>query len=140
MKPVVQTRRGGHDVPPEQRGDCMQASIASILEVPIERVQIPHSDDEHWWDTAQRGVRALGYALVVADPRIWPDTFWLAGVPSLNLFRENGSPLPHMIVMHDGVVAHDPSLGKRYEAGTPIDQIKVTDAYVLVPLVYEAAA
>lgn len=140
MKPVMQTKRGGHNVPPEERGDCMQASIASILEVPIERVQIPHSDTEHWWDIAQRGCRTLGYALVVASPTIWPDAVWLAGVPSLNLRREDGSPLPHLIVMNGARVAHDPSLGRRYEVETPIEQINVTDAYVLVPLVYHSEA
>ena len=51
MKPVMQTKRGGEDVPPEERGDCLSAAIASILEVAIKDVPIPHSDHEeyHWW-------------------------------------------------------------------------------------------
>ena len=140
MKPVMQTKRGGPNVSLEERGDCLNAAIASILEVPVERVVIPWSEEEHWWDSTQTAVRALGYEIVVADTRIWPGADWLAGVPSLNLRHDDGRPVPHMIVMHDGLVAHDPCLGKRYEVGTPIDQLNVTDAYVLVPLAYEVAA
>lgn len=139
MKPVMQTKRGGLNAPPEERGDCLQASIASILEVPVTDVDVPWND-EHWWDTVQRAVRGHGYVMVVADATIWPDTYWLADVPSLNLVDESGAPLPHMIVMHDGVVSHDPALAKRYAVGTPRDQITINGAYVLVPLAIRSLA
>jgi hypothetical protein len=134
VKPVQQTKRGGLNVPLEERGDCLNAAIASVLEVPIERVVIPWSEDEHWWDSTQRACETLGFRMVVADVQIWPDTYWLAGVPSLNLFHDDGRPVSHMIVMQGGQVAHDPCLGRRYEVGASIEEIDVTDAYVLVPL------
>lgn len=143
MKAVMQTKRGGPNVPPEERGDCFDACVASILGVPITAVPIAHSDDpeHHWWDAAQEAVGRLGYQLVVADAKCWPWGWWIAAVPSLNLGTyDDGRPVPHVIVMSGGTVAHDPSLGKRYEVGTPIDDLDVMDAYVLVPLEYAVAA
>jgi len=140
MIPVTQTKAGGADVPPEERGDCMAAAIASILELPIERVQIPHRDDEHWMDTVQRVLRPLGYAMVMANSDFWPDSYWLAGVTSLNSTYADGVPLLHMIVMKRGQVAHDPSPGRRYPVGTPRNQLAIDGAYVLVPLRYAASA
>lgn len=43
MKPVMQTKRGGSGAPPEERGDCLAACLASLLEVPIEDVPVPHN-------------------------------------------------------------------------------------------------
>ena len=138
MKPVMQTKRGGEDVPPEERGDCLSAAIASILEVAIEDVPIPHSDHEeyHWWDATQEALAIHGYIAVIADTGFVIGGWWLAGVPSLNLRKPNGAPLPHMVVMHEGKVAHDPSLGQRYEVGTPVEDLILLDAYVLAPLSY----
>lgn len=137
MIPVMQTKRGGSGVPPEERGDCLAACLASLLEVPIEDVPIPHGDDDgpHWWDLTQAALRPHGWRCVVADRRIYPDGYWLAFVPSRNLRRESGEPESHVIVMHDGQVAHDPSLGDRYALGTSIEDLEVQSAYVLVPLV-----
>lgn len=143
MIPVKQTKRGGPDVPPEDRGDCWSACIASILEVPIEAVPVPHSDDpeHHWWDVTQRAVEPHGFEVVKADYVVYPYGYWIAGVPSLNLGRDrHGRPVPHVIVMQGGQVAHDPSLGKTFAAGTPIEEVDVFDAYVLVPLVIRSLA
>lgn len=137
LKPVKQTKRGGPNVPPEERGDCWSACIASILEVPIEAVPVPHSDDEdfHWWDATQRALRPHGFEVVVGSVSIYPSGYWMAVVPSLNLGTfDDGRPVPHIIVMDGPYVAHDPSLGKCYEAGTTIDQLDVKDAYVLASL------
>jgi hypothetical protein len=137
MKPVKQTKRGARDAPPEERGDCMDAAVASILELPLERVRIAHNDDEHWWVTTQKALNPLGWAMVTADARVYPysltgpPVYWLASVPSLNLRGET-----HMIVMANDQVAHDPSMGESIEVGTLIGDLKVSAAYVLVPISY----
>jgi hypothetical protein len=137
VKPVQQTKRGGPNVPPEDRGDCWSAVLASLLEVDIEDVAVPHSDDPewHWWDATQRALEPHGYHCVVADTNVYPDGYWLAAVPSLNLGNyDDGRPVLHIIVMHDGDVVHDPGIGdKRYEPGTRIEDLDVRDAFVLVP-------
>jgi hypothetical protein len=136
MKPVMQTKRGGPQAPPAERGDCWDACLASILEVPITAVPVPHSDDpeHHWWDESQRALRPHGYYAVSANPAIWPDGYWIAAVPSLNLKKPDGSPVPHVVVMLGGEVAHDPCLGDRYPVGTPIEDLEMLDAFVLVPV------
>lgn len=137
MRPVRQTKRGGPDVPPEERGDCWNACLASLLEVPIEAVPVPHSDDpeHHWWDATQEALEPHGYEVVMASWNVYPSGYWIAVVPSKNLGSyDDGTPVMHVIVMHGGEVAHDPCLGERYPAGTPIDELELNGAYVLVPL------
>lgn len=132
MIPVMQTKRGGPDVPPDLRGDCLSACLASLLEVPIEEVSIPHSDrpEIHWWDTTQEALEPHGYRLVVGAPKVWPDTWWVAGVPSLN----HGPKVRHMVVMRSAYLAHDPALGLRYTEGAHVGTLVVQDAYVLAEL------
>lgn len=138
MKPVMQTKRGGSMVPPEERGDCWSACLASILEVAIEDVPVPHSDDpeSHWWDTTQQALAPHGYEAVQANFEgfCWPRGYWIAVVPSKNLEREDGTAEGHVIVMLDSEVAHDPCLGDRYPAGTNVGEIVVRAACLLVPL------
>jgi hypothetical protein len=137
VKPVRQTKRGGPNVSPDERGDCWSACLASLLEVDIGDVPVPHSDDAewHWWDATREALAPHGYHCVVADTTVYPDGYWLAAVPSLNLGTyDDGRPVLHIIVMYDGEVVHDPGLGeKRYEPGTHIEDLDVRDAFVLVP-------
>jgi hypothetical protein len=144
MKPVTQTKRGGNDAAPEDRGDCFDACLASVLEVPIEAVHVPH--DEEWWQHAIDVVAAQGHRLLpVYNPDAVPegekytaamigewlgDVYWLACVPSHSLAGER-----HVIVMRGPDVAHDPGLGERlYTAGPLADDVEVFDAMLLVPL------
>lgn len=143
MKPVKQTKRGGPNVPPEERGDCWSACLASILEVPIAAVPVPHSDDleHHWWNATQDALAPHGYEVVQTSWTCWPRSHWIAQVPSKNLGPEDdGTPVMHVIVMHGDEVAHDPCLGERYKVGTPLDDLDVHGAYVLVPLVTRSLA
>jgi hypothetical protein len=134
MKPVMQTKRGGPDVPPSERGDCLAACLASILEVPIAETDIDFETERHWWDETQDVVGKHGYHLVIFDVKLGaPDVFWVGTVPSQNL-TSDGKPVPHAIVMHGWTVAHDPSLGKRYEVGEPLPGgVEPSSGWVLVP-------
>jgi hypothetical protein len=135
MKGVMQTKRGGPDVPPAERGDCLAACLASILEVPVAETAIDFETERHWWDEAQDAVGKHGYHLVIFDVnRGSPDVYWVATVPSRNLTDANGKPALHAIVMHDWTVAHDPCLGKRYEVGEPLPgDVEPSAGWVLVP-------
>src|SRR3954471_21631878 len=59
---LKQTKRGGGAVPPEERGDCVPASIASILGKPITAIRNTHG--EGWWDRLQDECAKHGFALV----------------------------------------------------------------------------
>jgi hypothetical protein len=138
VQPVSQTKRGGPDAPPEERGDCWPACLASLLEVAIEECPVPHSDDpEHHWYDATNAMLARHDCEVwcfPADAEVPADYYWIAGVPSLNLgLKSDGSPVPHVIVMRGDVVAHDPSLGRRYAIGTHRRDIGVIEGHWIVP-------
>lgn len=141
MIPVMQTKRGGPDVPPEERGDCMDACLASLLEVAIGDVPVPHDVDD-WWETAQEAVARHAHRLVylfedqpVGVVARWlGDVYWIASVPSLNLgAKPDGTPVMHLIVMRGGEVAHDPSLGASYQ-GRLHGDTPIREGYLLLPL------
>jgi hypothetical protein len=157
MIPVPQTKRGGPDAPPEERGDCFDACLASILEVPLESVHVAH--DDHWWDHAQAAAARHGYRILSVYTREhspWEatagsladylgDVYWIAAVPSLNLgFHEDGRPVGHVIVMRGENVAHDPGVGidgaKARPLGRLPDDEQILEAMVLVPLAEAVAA
>lgn len=145
MIPVTQTKGGGRLAPPEERGDCFDACLASILEVPIEVTAIPH--DEQWWDYAVDVVARQGFRLFEAyrldalegtdfKPLTaavlgeWiGDVYWIASVPSRNLPGER-----HVVVMRGGDVVHDPSLGEGRPLGPLGDDVPIFSAELLFPL------
>lgn len=137
MKPVKQTKSGGYDVPPEERGDCWSACLATILEVEIAEVDVAHSDDPewHWWDATREVLHGHGYVPVIADTHVWPSSFWIARVPSLNIPKgPEGQVTFHVIVMFDNVVMWDPSNHETYMTGTDISALDVQQAIVLVEI------
>lgn len=147
MIPVTQTKRGGPDVSLEERGDCFDACLASILEVGIRDVPCPHGDG--WWDAAQAAVARHGHRIVylmgdatskervtATEVGTWLGrVHWLAAIPSLNLGTyDDGSPVLHVVVMRGRDLVHDPSLGERYPLGPLADEVQILDVMVLMPL------
>jgi hypothetical protein len=140
VKPVRQTKRGGPNVRPEERGDCWDACLASILEVPVADAHVTHAVND-WWAESQRVLAQHGYEALPIHPTCHPSGYWIAGVPSKNLGSyDDGSPVMHVIVMRGGEVAHDPSLGDRYAAGMGLEDVEVADGFVLVPLAVRSLA
>lgn len=106
MKPVLQTkfatpasdREGG-----EHLGNCMQASVASILELPLE--DVPHfaAFAEDWWPKLRDWLDERGFMLVVAEPELQQRGFCLA------IGQSPRGPYNHVVVFEDGELAHDPN-------------------------------
>lgn len=103
MKPVFQTLPN-----PEGVGNCLQACIASILELSLE--QVPHFalwyDSPDWhekmndWLMQTAGI----YAITVAANSMYLEKTY--GYALLNGLSERG--VMHSVVMKDGVMVHDP--------------------------------
>jgi hypothetical protein len=93
-------------------GDCMRASLTSILDLPNDPKKIPLSGAADWWKTAPKFLRKFGLVLRYDEKAFWKQGYWMASVKSLNF--EGGS---HAIVMRGTRVAHDPSTKKRYKTG-----------------------
>lgn len=134
MIPVKQTVRmvlpeSGYPehLPPEKRGDCYRACLASILEVPIE--DLPKMTGESVRETLDREnevVRSFGFWIYSCEWAGWEwdiipgDAWWIASVPSLNLgvYPDDGRPIRHAVVARGRYIVHDPSLDTMYDAET----------------------
>ncbi len=99
MKPIYQTIFGGKE------GNCMQAAIASILEIPLENV--PHfmlyAEDE-WWNRFEEWAGQFGLQPIGIDPGgDWKPRGWHLII--------GGSPrgeFDHCVVGYAGKPVHDP--------------------------------
>lgn len=113
---LSQTKMGNGFAPPDERGDCFAACIASILGWPL--AVIPNAHGEGWFEVMDDALYARGYVLGVLDPRYSPPrSLWIATVPSLNLPPEpNGRASLHCVVARGREFVHDPSLGEKYDA------------------------
>lgn len=114
MTPVDQTRFFDPTLPVgEQRGNCLQAVIASLLDLPLEIV--PHFVQDHvdsdgdrdWWDSLVTFVRSHGWNPHFAVP--------IVDYPGQHLFVSGPSPrgegddgLWHVVIYRDGELVHDP--------------------------------
>ncbi len=131
-----QTRMGGPDAAREDRGDCLPACITSILGLPLDAIGNHHCDG--WYLRYEADLRALGFAIVEADLCFEPPLcLWVAVLPSLNLFNEDGSPMMHCVVARGGDLVHDPCLGRRYSQGEFAVELaagRVESCWVFAPL------
>lgn len=134
---LIQSKVGGGHVPPEERGDCVAACMASVLGVPLHEVDNCHG--EGWWDRLHDSLARHGYCAVIIDSQ-WepPRGLWIASLPSLNLGPEpSGKTALHTIVCRYYDFVHDPSLGERYDEAKwreAWNADEVVEGWVLVPL------
>lgn len=64
MIPVKQTTRGGADSPPEERGDCFSAVLASLLELDLSEVPRFCELDTDWGPEIAKWLKGFGLAFV----------------------------------------------------------------------------
>lgn len=103
----------------EEEGNCFEASIASILEIPIEQVPDFQSTNDAgpWMDEFNEWLRLFGLQAVHLEPaernmELVRDCCCEATIRSPRMYW-----LYHSVVVKNGVVIHDPhpskeSLGK----------------------------
>lgn len=116
MKPVFQTRFGGIKAPPEEAGNCWQAAVASVLEIPLEEAfdltKYDETDEEHWFEQYNKWLFGYGLACIYfRSTKEQPITcsvllgYHIAECKSATL--KNGEY--HVVVIKDGHVVHDPN-------------------------------
>jgi len=130
MKPVFQT------ICDREKGDCLRACVASLLELEIE--QVPHFIRYKNWHAALHyflagfgiqfnGMRDLHKGRI---PEL-EDTItglYIAQVPSLNY--KGGT---HVVLMNnEGYVVHDPSLKLKYSQDRNLIHTKILKSWYLL--------
>ena len=117
MIPIDQTVLRLPTDPSGPPGNCFAACIASILEIPIDQIPQPNSDDvENWgrdggyWERLAKWLRSIGWHLLdCAQPWPWSTAmeadyegcYWIASGPG-----PRGSK--HSVVCCGWQIAHDP--------------------------------
>lgn len=110
MTPLDQTMFYDPALPiEEQRGNCLQAVVASLLDLPLSAV--PHFVQEHvntngakhWWNSMVDFVRAQGWGLHHAELATHPGEHLMVSGPS-----PRGAGLHHAVIYRDWVMVHDP--------------------------------
>jgi hypothetical protein len=127
MTPVYQTRFGGPDSPPSEQGDCLRASVATLLD--LELSEVPDLDPSDWYPQLTRWLRERGLGWFYVEvphekakecrPTVYvmPGTYYIAGGLTS---RGTG----HAVVYREDRLAHDPIRGR---AG-----LAVVDSYLFI--------
>ena len=115
MVPVTQTRFYEPDQPVElQRGNCLQAVLASLLELPLE--DVPHFVQQdvdsggqlNWYDEMWKWLQARGWGLHGAELETHrTEHLMVTGLSP----RGNGIHhvvIHHVVIYRDREMAHDP--------------------------------
>jgi len=109
MKKVYQTKFQGIDAPVGERGNCWQAAVASVLEIPLEEVpdiQI-YGDDMVWFDEFREWLKQYGLGAIGLSTggNITIQGYHLIECKSTTL---NNGEL-HVVVGLNEKVVHDPN-------------------------------
>ena len=140
MIKIYQTRFGGIDKPLEEQGNCFQACLASILEIPLEEAfdcilydRSPRGTElpkQPWYLAFNKWLAKFNLTSIYLS---WQPTmptvttilgYHIAEVKSPTL--ENGET--HAVVIHDGDLVHNPNPGSQ---ANPEDLLGI---YLIVPL------
>ncbi len=123
MHPVFQTRFGGPEKPDAEQGNCFAACLASILERPIEDVDVPFDGKAVWLPAFQNRLNALGLNLtiVLLPPELWKS---LGGAYYIAAGKSPRGDWLHAVVYRNNKLAHDPVKDGRGLAG-PVEDLTV---------------
>jgi hypothetical protein len=130
VKQVYQTRFGGDKAPKEKQGNCAQACIASLLELPLEEAfDISKYDDDNFHDHLTVWLNKRGYHMVCFpyldinnQPLKLPGYYIVGG-------NQEVSGVKHVEIAFNGKIIHDPL----FPDGR-ISVIKPTEVWIIYPL------
>uniref|UniRef100_A0A6M3KUW1 Uncharacterized protein n=1 Tax=viral metagenome TaxID=1070528 RepID=A0A6M3KUW1_9ZZZZ len=118
MKPVDQTKL---HIPNKQRGNCMCAALASLLEFDINDVpKFNELGEYEWYPKLLDWLWSLGFYLICWDCEVYLPVYFIAIGTSIRGFT-------HSVVYYGEKMVHDPHPSR---AGLE----KVTSVWVLLPL------
>jgi len=110
VKRIMQTWIGGRDAPINGDGNCFQACVASILEIPLDG-SFNHGlfSDEEWFEKFNEWLKQYNLACIFIECS--PDKP-LNSTPILGIhiaeMEAIGAKLKHAVVINDDKIVHDP--------------------------------
>jgi hypothetical protein len=111
MIPVYQTMTVAND----GQGNCFNACIASILELPLREVANILPRDERYWGPWQEWFTAKGLQLRECSAKNPPKGWAIASGDGFRVYPDGhekaGKPISHATVAFNGEVLHDPFPG-----------------------------
>lgn len=139
MVKIYQTRFGGIDKPVEEQGNCFQACLASILEIPLEKAFdcIPFDtlqdgllETEPWYLAFNEWLSQFGLASIyLSYSPVIPAVSSLLGYHIAEVkssVLKNGET--HAVVIHNGDLIHDPNPNSK------VNSDDLVGIYFIVPL------
>lgn len=119
MKPIDQTKL--HNPEDGVNGNCMAASLASILELPLSEVpKFEDMGESKWWIALRRWLKRLGFHLLAWDKEFYMPVYFIAGGPSPR-------GVEHSVVYRGTKMVHDPHPSR---AGL----VEITSVWALLPI------
>jgi hypothetical protein len=104
MKPVDQTKFYEKGV---SYGNCMQACVASYLELPLESVPDFSLDWEHFWSSVYSWMDSEGLRIRLVTPwKLRDHEYYL--VQGVSPRSTEDETVYHMVIYLDGKLIHDP--------------------------------
>lgn len=138
---VHQTRFGGPDKPPEERGNCFGACLATILEVPIEELPAVAAD-ESGWTIISDWLHERGWFLLEKPHN--PSDGWIPGYTIMGVgsmyekIRDASEGGGHVVVARDGMPWWNPNPSDTRDAEELIESAAARGdaavSYILYPL------
>lgn len=111
MIPVFQTMTVAND----GQGNCFNACIASILELPLRDVAQIHPKSEPYWSAWDRWFAERGMELEVCEADDPPKGWSIAKGEGFRIYPDDhpraGRPISHAVVAFNGEILHDPYPG-----------------------------
>ena len=125
MNPIDQTTfTPSTDAPPEERGNCLQAAVASLLDLPL--ADVPHFAAEEDWFGCYGAFAASRGCFIVQT------TIPVDGAYGIGFGKSPRGEYNHAVVSFGGEVAHDPHPSRDglrtwegYEYFVPLDPARV---------------
>lgn len=103
MIPVEQTKLHSEN----QNGNCLAASLSSILEISLSDVPEFENMGEEWWPKMMRWLESLGlYMIQWREEVVLPGYYLVMGVSPRN------KSINHQVVFRNGKLVHDPHPSK----------------------------
>lgn len=106
MIPIKQT------LTDELYGNCLQASIASLLDRPLDNVPNFMLFEDHWWSALLMWAGSNGYSVEYVESEPPKDGKYY--VTSL-VYEIHKKGLSHAVVFKDGQIAHNPWVNSHYD-------------------------